>query len=227
MRSRAANFTIVCATLSPAAHGQGLGDVGPSFVPLPKPPALEHYLYENPWPPAGLLLLLAIAAFWVLNRSGKPKAGVGAGSVGLLGAVVLVLLAGGIETTRETLADRTRALVRAVDQGDLQAADRILHDVVRSEVPFRSAELGKPILLTSIETWHDRIADARTPTVRAHLDGPDLARTEVLVRTQGEYNGSSWWRLAWRADPGPDGALVWTVTKVTWLWLPGQNNPDA
>ncbi|MBX3358493.1 MAG: hypothetical protein KF745_08695 [Phycisphaeraceae bacterium] len=181
-----------------------------SVPPLPSPPFLAHHFLESPATVAGTFAILGALLFFILERRGKATYGIAAGGLLVLLGAATVLLACSIETTRETLAARTREIIALVARRDSAAvAPALAPDVSLAVlgVPFR---WDRERLLRAVE---ERLAgdlaikEHSVTSTSATLDGPDLARTQARIRVNLEAFGmptSSWWRLTWRHDPdGP------------------------
>jgi hypothetical protein len=98
----------------------------PSPPPLPEPPVLERYLFEQPWMPLGVLVLVGLVSlFWMQHRGQAKRGGVIAG-ICLVLAGGLALLATLVETSRERARLATDVLVAAVAQGDGETLRREL-----------------------------------------------------------------------------------------------------
>lgn len=106
----------------------------PSPPPLPEPPALERYLFEQPWMPLGVLVLVALVSFFAMQHRGQAKQGGVIAGICLVLAGGLALLATLVETSRERARLATEGLVTAVAEGDgatlrreLTADARVFH----------------------------------------------------------------------------------------------------
>jgi len=108
---------------SPFTLAQQLGNLNqvldiPSPPPLPQPPALERYLFEQPWMPLAALILVGLVCFFALNHRGQARKGGVVAGVCLVFAGGLVALATLVETPRERARAATDMLIGAVATGD-------------------------------------------------------------------------------------------------------------
>lgn len=194
---------------------------------LPEPPALAHYLLENPIPVVVVLLLIGVGLAWMVvtgraNEQRWPRIAL----IAVVPAALAVYLTGWMVTTeRETLARRTRDLVdlaAAADSGGLRevlapevslrllggdsayARDQILDLVARYMSPPNGID------------WH------KTDDVQAVMDGETTGRTQAHVRVRSPNNTlydvpvGSWWRLTWRRSGDS-----WKVSAIECLQIDG------
>jgi hypothetical protein len=201
--------------------------------PLPSGPLWERLILENPWPTAGVLAILAVAALAFLNRvDGDRSLGriplrtLVAAALTLVGVAVLVV-GMSVTTHREELRAATTALVDATAKRDLDRLDRLLAPDARLHLTVQSAGLPGPIIhreqiLSLVDDVLGRrypLKEHRVMEVQAALDGPRVARTQVRVRVvpeATEFPHTSWWRVDWRRD-----ADRWWVVGIEPLDVPG------
>lgn len=191
---------------------------------LPAPPAVQHYLLENPWPTAIVLAVCGLVVAAILNRQGQSRRAV-LTAVGLfLAAGAVVATSSLVTTTREALIHRTRLLIDAAARADTES----LRDMLASDADLRAAFLtgdwGRDRLLDGVQRYLGQqypIQSHREDSARAIIDGPNAARTQihVVVRakeaTMYDVPVGSWWRIEWRKDA--DG--VWRVRGLECLQL--------
>ncbi|MEZ6163708.1 MAG: hypothetical protein R3B67_04655 [Phycisphaerales bacterium] len=201
--------------------------IEPSLPPLPQPSAFEHWILEQQLWPAIALTVLGIIAINVLRSI--PSAAKHRFTV----AGVLVLLAVGVfitgasvVTQRELLQDRSRQLVQSVADRDPQALRAMLDDRCVLQSRFGSATSADRIVELAITRNPGVVASAEVGKVNAGLYGPQVAATQIRVRTEGSMLPSlSWWRVEWqRADA--DNA-DWLVSHIEPIWVQGINNPSG
>ncbi|HMN42629.1 MAG TPA: hypothetical protein PKE29_17445 [Phycisphaerales bacterium] len=203
------------------------GDAPP--VPmLASPPPLAHYLVENPWPVIAGLGLAGVVALILMQRRDRLKDGLKALAAALALAAAVFAAATLITTQRETLADRTRAaatLAAAANTTDLRdlLTDRAY---VRAFGPIPMPRGREDLLNTVRSTLGGSyiVKDLKIGPVRAVIDGPNVARSQVRVWAtlggeQALYNApiGAWFRLGWTRD----GAGPWRITDITVLQLDG------
>lgn len=186
-----------------------------SVPPLPRGPILERLLFENPWPVIALLVIFAVVTLVVANAQGRLKRGaIIAGACVLLAAVAWVI-AGQVETTRETLKRRTLELVRAAAAVDVPRLDLLLHDSARMTTAAHPSGVDKDGILRATTQYLDsmyRIREHHVRTLQAVVDGPNVGRTQAQIRVVPELTGTpfiSWWRIDWRLDGG-----VWRAAAI-------------
>jgi hypothetical protein len=185
-------------------------DVPPS---LPSPPFYEKYLLESPAVPVVLLAAAAIAAFFVLNRRGKPAQGALA-TAGLgLAAAGVAALAHFVTTAREAMTAAAEGLVAAVARADTAELDRLLDpdamlfaDVAASEARIPKLGLPKagilPLVTSTMQTY--RLTSAEVAASQSQVTGTDLGKTQLrakVVPSAWNIAHNSWWLIEWRRTP--------------------------
>lgn len=195
-----------------------------SIPSLPAPPALGHYLFENPWPAVIALAFGALAAGAVVNRrAGARRAWPVAGGLLLL-ALAAGVTARLVTTTREALIRRSQALVDAAARADTAALSGMLADDAELRAAFLTSPWARGRLLDGVRQYLGQrypIQSHREDSASAAIDGPNAARTQlrVVVRardaTMYDVPVASWWRLEWRRDA--DGQ--WRIRGLECLWL--------
>lgn len=186
---------------------------GGGVTPLPKPPPLERYLFEQPLPSMILLGVVALVAVVVFQRRAQLR-------TGLIVAGGCLLLAGGayalsraVVTEREVLQRESLRLVRAVAEADTKYLERILHpevDLVANRQFW--GNLGRHGIISRVNALL-RNAELRAAVLdnQAVLDGPNVGRTQLRVRVQDpNYMDLAWWRVDWRREPGG----FWRVVRI-------------
>jgi hypothetical protein len=211
----------------------------PSFTsnappPLPPGPLWERLILENPWPTAGVLAVLAVAALVLLSRveGGRRVVGVpvptAVAALLVLAGCIVLAVGMAVTTDREELRAGTQRLVDATAARDLETLDRLLASEARLHLPLRSQGLPGPVvpreqIMTLVEEVLGRrypLKEHRTMEVQAALDGPRIARTQVRVRVVPEawqIPHTSWWRVDWRREEHGG----WRVIGIEPLDIPG------
>jgi hypothetical protein len=204
--------------------------------PLPSPPFLQHYLFEEPWPAAGLLLVAALGAAWWLRRQNQPRRAALAALTGAALTAVVLALGALVTTEREVLAARTRDAVEAAARVDEPALRDLAFESVTASVPGVSLPAGRDDLIATARRYltdHTPLKSHRVRAVSATLDGPNVARTQALVQIELAAGGKfidgpigTRWELRWRRDPLPDGGFgPWRVSSVHALQLGAFSGP--
>ncbi len=198
----------------------------PPIEALPPTPLLERFLFEQPLLPTAVLAVLAvIAAVAFLRRNQRKR--------GLIVAGVLAVVAGGVyltatsvTTERETLLDRTEAVIGAT----AQAQGPILQDMLTENALLRTSGAiarvlpsveGRDEIITKVEQnlgGRYRVTRWEILDRQATIDGPNVGRTLIRVGVEAEAASRthySWWRLHW--ERGPDG--VWRCFELEPLWI--------
>jgi hypothetical protein len=198
-----------------------------NLPPLPEPSPIEHWVLEQQLWPALALVLIAIIAMTVMRSI--PQAAkyrfVAAGVLVLLGVGVYAIGAS-VVTDREILRDRSIALVQTVSDRDPQALRSMLDDACRLQSRYGSATSADRIVEIAITRNPGVVSSADVSEVNAGLYGPQVATTQIKVRTEGSMLPSlSWWRVDWQR---PDTVTSdWIVTHIEPIWIQGVNNPSG
>lgn len=198
----------------------------PPIEPLPSAPLVERFLFEQPLLPVIVLALLAVVAVVAFLGRGQRKRG-------FLVAGVLAAVAGGlfvtatlVTTTRETLLERTRALIGATAGADTAGLRGLLTDdaslntsgdIRRVLPPIESV----PELLDQVDRYLGReytLTGWEILDQQATVDGPNVARTLVRVGVDADAFSRthySWWRLHWTLDAGGQ----WRCFEIEPRWI--------
>lgn len=207
----------------------------PSFTRLPTPPALPHYLLENPWPVGGSLILLALIAFFILSHRGvrKPAPFLLTAMGAACGAAVM-LLATLVTTDRERTIRATRSLIAALAEARPTPAQVLLEDGVVLSVPGGLRDQpSKADIIALIESAAARagtydaqgttvtIDSYRIRSVLARVSGQTATTQVNVVATARESTvpTGSWWEISWHRDPSKSD--LWRATRIELLWLAG------
>lgn len=208
----------------PGARGVQIGGPTGAEVPaLPAAPAWEVWLLETPLIVAGVLVALGVAG---LVRRGRVWRSAGAA---LIAAGLGVYAAGFlIETPRETLVGRTHELVAAASSADAGALRGVLDEGAAVVAPrgrsrgFPVAYAGREAIIAAAVSRLPGLGIGRVVVleVRSAVDGPEVGRTHVRVRAEGEggaWLGHAWWEIDWvRREAG------WLAAEIEPLWVQGQ-----
>lgn len=217
------------AAAASAVRAQGLGDLGPSFAPLPEPPMIERLVFEQPWPIVIAAALVGIVGFVALNRASKLRAGVVVLIAGLVLAAGSAITARLVKTTREHLMDRSDQLVAAAVAGDLHGLDELLGDHARLTMRFLGERDKIQIIVAARGRLREVVSDARVVDAKVSIDASNAARTHIRIRTEGSAPPNSWWRVDWQLEPesvdacNPHGQ--WRVIRIKPLWILGVDDP--
>jgi hypothetical protein len=204
---------------------------------LPKPPVLELVFFESPLLLCGSLVVVAIIILVLGNRHGRLRpAGVAAAGMVIVAGVIFAL-AGAVETTREHLAGRTRALVDLVARADLSELSQQLDAKCQLRLGLSGPAMDRSSLLAAVGRYPGSefpISEHSVLEVHAVIDGKNLARTQARLRlrtksTLYDLPVTCWFRIDWRADLSPDGTPLepWRVAGVTLVQLDGVGNPAS
>ncbi len=198
----------------------------------PAPDLLPYLFFENPWPigsVAGLIgLVLIIAA---LRRGSRLMGFIGLDVLGL--AVVVVILAATVNSTREQLIARTRALAHAAaPQLDTAALDQMFAPSVAFYVG-RADKVHENVreVLDLADRAHRRyrFEEMTIQSVDARRTGNDTAESFLSVNTAlarqgdsvmamfGEGAFQTGWLFHWVQQDGQ-----WKVNRITWMQFRGQ-----
>lgn len=199
--------------------------LGGSVPPLPKPPALEHYLYESPWLLILLIVGLLVVVSFTLNRQGRARGAMVAAVVGVVASAGVYGVSAAVQTPREVVSAQTRELVDLVARADVAGVDPMIHPEGRLLWLGGRMEYSKAQLLERIESDLKRTYPLRSWRIlklQATQDGPSVARTQVQVRVETESAGLnfSWWRMDWQRV-GARGE--WRLVGIEPLFISGMS----
>ena len=182
----------------------GLGDA-PN--PLATPGGFQMWVLERPLAPALLFVGAGVLLWFILRSQGKTKQG-GAVAAGLALLGVGVFVTGAlVETREEKLIARTRELVDAVASVNTTGVDALL----ASDAVVMPFGFPRDVILARLQSdlgGRYPIKEHSILAVRAKVDGPNTARTQVHVRVVSPESTlyaapiGSWWMVTWRKDRG-------------------------
>lgn len=184
-----------------------------------------RYLFDNPWPLAGLLVAVAVGLVWWFNRQGKAKEGVRwAALCGALAAAA-VLTGRLVTTQREVLMAQTRQLISVTAKADLVVLEPLLAREIVLTLPGNSAAFSRGQILDLVRKYPGGqypVESVSIDSVQAVLDGPSIANAQVHVRTSApeatlyDFPVGSWWKIGWRRDGDR-----WVVSSLQCLQIDG------
>lgn len=214
----------VVAAAHAAMVATGLpASIGGRVAPLPAAPALEVALFESPLAVVFALVVLSLAAFFVLrSRGGAAFVGAGVGLALAAGVFVVSVI---VTTPRERMSSGTRELVRAAVEVDAGALRELLAPDARLvSGKFRSVagmdSVGREQIISGVEDVVGQrygVEKWAVLKVQATRDGPNVGRTQVQVRVEAGGMSFSWWKIDWRLED--DG--VWRVVGIEPLFISG------
>ncbi|MFG0246956.1 MAG: hypothetical protein ACF8MF_12985 [Phycisphaerales bacterium JB052] len=196
-----------------------------SLPPLPEPGPFEHWVLEQPILPAAVLLLVALATLIALRHSKHFKRiGIPAALLAILCGIGIYLLGSLTITDREQLRQRSRNLVQSVAESDRTTLRAMLDDDAQLSSVFASAQGADRIVTLATTRNTGVVRSADVGEVNAGIFGPQVATTQIRVRTQGDmFPTLSWWRVDWtRPSETSDD---WVVTHIEPIWVQGYANP--
>ena len=197
-----------------------------SLPPLPQPGPIEHWVLEQPLLPAAVLLFVALAIPFALRHTKHFR------RVGIPVALAATLLGVGVYlfgsltiTDREMLQLRSRDLVQSVAEGDQTTLRAMLDKDARLASVFASAQGADRIVTLAISRNPGVVRSAEVGEVNAGLFGPQVATTQIRVRTKGDmFPTLSWWRVDWTRPS--DTSDEWVVTHIEPIWIQGFSDPS-
>lgn len=193
--------------------------------PLPLPGFIEHWVFEQPAIPAAILIFIALATMFAMRHRKQFKAvALPIGLVCLAGGVGVYLLGSLTITDREALKLRSHQLVQSVANADDTTLRSLLDDNARLSSIFANAQGADRIVELTKTRNRGVVRSAEVGEVNAGLYGPQVATTQIRVRTKGDmFPTLSWWRVDWtRAD---ETSNDWVVTHIEPIWVQGFSNP--
>lgn len=177
---------------------------------LPKGPALERWLYEQPVPTMVVLVVMGLIGAYTLRQAGKYKASPIPVIAGAVLAVGVWSLASAVETSRETIKQSTRAFVDAMTSEDYSSARALLD----RDVLLSAAGSEYPIDVDSLASLSREIPkhiDAHNlRKISASLDGENVGRTrfDITISADGTPIPMGW-EVGWHRVGGE-----WRIVRI-------------
>ncbi|MFO0835143.1 MAG: hypothetical protein U0638_09245 [Phycisphaerales bacterium] len=190
----------------------------------------DRFLFENPWPLIGALVLAGAIGFTLLNRKGRITPALASIAAALVLSTGVWLAARIVTTDRERVRDLTIALVDATAKVDESALTPMLADdltlylkvgaITTDHSMDRTATLQQIRRslggLYKIRDWRITSSDITTSGTQAS------ARLSVSVTTEAyAIPHRSTWRVDWRREPDD----TWRVFAIELLEMPGLSTP--
>lgn len=189
---------------------------------LPKPPELQHWLFERPLVAAPVMLAFALIAVVGGRFQGRPRAGLVVGASFAALAALIAALSAIVVTDRERVLSASRDVMEAIRAGDVARAEPFFAESVAFIASGGSFSVEKDWILSTVRLFPDQlqIEAAKIQQRRAAVDGVGLARSQVMVRggPRGAAGNLSWWLFSWRR--APDGQ--WRIHSMDLLLLNGK-----
>ncbi len=203
----------------------------PAFDIIDRAPLIERIFLEQPLPLAfGLGVLGLLLAAWYLRRAEPKRALFGLIPIGM--GVAVFLIGQFVTTDRQRVADLTRDFISSIAEPDATTIRNAL--VEGAELRAHTQRWRKDDLVEFVRRAEAGggaydipprvvIESYRIRQIRAALDSPTIARTQVNVTaTANGRPQATWWELDF--DRTPDG---WKIRSVTLKWLAGLGNIGA
>lgn len=226
----AANLHLQGNRFNPATHiplmSMQANLIEPSDLPqLPQPGPIEHWLFEQPLLPAAVLVFIALATVYFMRHRKQFKAlGLPIALVCLFAGVGVYLLGSLTVTDRELLRLRSNELVQSVANADNASLRALLDENARLSSIFASAQGADRIVELTNTRNRGVVRTAEVGKVNAGLYGPQVATTQIRVRTEGDmFPSLSWWRVDWTRES--ETSDDWVVTHIEPIWIQGFSNP--
>lgn len=171
-------------------------------------PTLLDTFFEEPLLTSGVALFMGVVLFFILYRLGKHHRALIAVVVAIAVAAALYIVAHVVETDREKVKARTRALVSAVERADLVTIEEMLAPSVAGVVYGTTRAPSRDALLRELDTalQQYRVASARVSTLEAAspIKGAAQTRARVVIRapeaTLYDIPNNVWFLIDWRID---------------------------
>ncbi len=189
---------------------------------LPRPPAWEQLLLENPWPAslalAGVALVLLVMA---LRRGSRAHRYVSLALI--LAALAMQLASRATVTPREAMVMQTRALVSATAPLDARAFEKLFRAGATLRGPDDQVwlELDGIVAELVAAVGQRTIISQRIREIQAEQSSADRGRTLLRLSTNVDFAGMggrdipTTWMLHWVREE--DGQ--WRVSEAKWLRL--------
>lgn len=190
----------------------------------------DRFLFENPWPLMGALVLAGAIGFSLLNRKGRVTPALISIAVALALSAGVWFAARSVTTDRERVRDLTIALVDAtakVDEstlGPMLADDLTLYLKVGAITADNSMDRAATLQqvrrslggLYKIKDWRITSNDTTTSGTQASVHLSISVTTEAYAIPH-----RSTWRVDWRRE----GDGTWRVFAIELLEMPGLSTP--
>jgi len=199
--------------------------------PAPEVSLLTRYLFENPWPLGGLLVLAGALLAWIGLRDGRFDR-LRQSLLLLVPGIAVFVIAAIVETSGERARGVARSLVDAVVAGDSVA-------VMGTFAPDATMHVGSPtnpgqnvdVIRSAVSWFAGRFTISRNTVtaLRGYSESADAATVHLAcwTETSGFGGGASQWvlRVERIPDPAEPGGEAWRITRMTFVSLNGQPPP--
>lgn len=183
---------------------------------------VSYLICENPWPVAGVCLAVGLAAaLWARSEGRAPPRWAG---LALLAGGAVVVVAWVVETDREAVRTRMRAVLAAAEAHDVAGLTSYFR---LPEVPAVQRELTQAALTREARAHLHEVTECRLGNEEFAPDagGGVLYRPEVMALGPGggRVQVRAW--FTWRRER-PDGPwVVVRLTDVEWRFAVGDWYP--
>lgn len=196
----------------------------------PDPPIVTHFLLENPWPAAIILIGLGLAMAMSALRNERPRLLKWAGGSLALG-VVVIILSMLVTTQREHIRRGTEQMFdAALPELSTPRLKTFLTDDMRLTIANAGINRSRDEVLETAELAMRiyTIADHRRPSIKTESTGDGTGRSYASVMVQidhamGRYPTQVRFIMHWRREA--DGA--WRVDRIPWVQVNGTEVNDA
>lgn len=191
---------------------------------------VDRYLFENPWPLIGAIILAGAIALGFLSRKGSPTRPAACVVIVLACCVGVWLVARHVTTDRERVSALTRQLVDVAARSDEAALASMLADdftlylrvgnVSHDTSMDRAATLQQTHrtlgTIYKLKDWRVTSNEVATSGTQATSNLSVTVTTELYPMPH-----RSSWRVDWRREPGGE----WRAFAVELLDMPGIASP--
>ncbi len=191
---------------------------------------VDRYLFENPWPLIGVIILAGAIAFGFLSRTGKSTRPAACVVIVLACCVGVWLVARNVTTQRERVRALTLQLVDVAARSDEAALAPLLADdftlYLRVGNVSHDTSMDRAATLQQIHRTLGtiyKLRDWRVTSNEVATSGTQATSNLSVTVTTELYPmpHRSSWRVDWRRDPGGQ----WRAFAVELLDMPGIASP--
>ena len=181
---------------------------------------MTDLLFDTPWWLPTLIALTGLVLFVLGNRNQKTKVRT-AGAIVIALAVLLILVSYFVDTDKETCINRTRQLVRSVEQREWKTFDAMLDPGATLELEGNTYLTGRDSIRKTAQAGVQKIGlKSVTMTGKHATRTGDIVTVSFRVFTEQEYTlgrpVDSDWEIDWQKSNG-----AWLARRIREISVAG------